>query len=311
MPLATAISSVDFTPESGAWDAVRPGWSQVYGGFAEMGVSVELHDFTTEDELDWGRSFHPESVELCLNISGSGKIVRSRETAVLSAQTAVCYGQIGRGLRAQRAAVDSHRFVTIEFSLPFLARHLADIESQADPVVRRAVFDTRTRSSVGTVRTLTGQQRAFAESFLGPPVAPAARALWYAGKILEALSLFVCAPAPEFFCARQQRLARERVERVQALLIERLEDPPSLEEIGRDVGVSPFYLSRIFSQEMSMTIPQYIRRLRMVRAAGYLREGTHNVTEAAFAVGYSSLGHFSRSFSQEIGCCPGLYPGAR
>ncbi|MGV3533026.1 MAG: helix-turn-helix transcriptional regulator, partial [Chthoniobacteraceae bacterium] len=78
----------------------------------------------------------------------------------------------------------------------------------------------------------------------------------------------------------------------------------------RIVGVSPYYLSRIFSQEMKMTIPQYIRRIRMEKAAELLRDGKHNVTEAAFAVGYSSLGYFSKSFCEVIGCCPALYPQA-
>jgi AraC-like DNA-binding protein len=91
----------------------------------------------------------------------------------------------------------------------------------------------------------------------------------------------------------------------------RLEDPPTLEELGQEVGVSQFYLSRTFSQEMGMTIPQFLRRIRMERAAELLRDGRHNVTEAAFAVGYSSLGHFSKSFCEVMGCCPTLYPHAR
>jgi AraC-like DNA-binding protein len=33
-----------------------------------------------------------------------------------------------------------------------------------------------------------------------------------------------------------------------------------------------------------------------------------NVTEAAMEVGYSGLSHFSQSFCQVMGCCPGLYP---
>ena len=81
-----------------------------------------------------------------------------------------------------------------------------------------------------------------------------------------------------------------------------------LEEIGREAGCSPFHLSRIFSAETGATIPQYIRRLRMERAAALLQSGKHNVTEAALEVGYSSLSHFSQSFCQEMGCCPGLYP---
>jgi AraC-like DNA-binding protein len=103
----------------------------------------------------------------------------------------------------------------------------------------------------------------------------------------------------------------DRVARVTAILRARLDAPPSLEELGREVGVSQFYLSRIFSEEMRMTIPQFLRRIRMERAAELLRDGRHNVTEAAFAVGYSSLGHFSKAFCEVIGCCPTLYPHAR
>jgi len=57
-----------------------------------------------------------------------------------------------------------------------------------------------------------------------------------------------------------------------------------------------------------MTIPQYLRKLRMERAAGLLRTGKYNVTEAAMEVGYSSLSHFSQAFCQVMGCCPALYP---
>ena len=48
--------------------------------------------------------------------------------------------------------------------------------------------------------------------------------------------------------------------------------------------------------------------MRMKRAAGLLRGGRFNVTEAAMEVGYSSLSHFSLAFHEHFGCCPGLYP---
>ena len=83
---------------------------------------------------------------------------------------------------------------------------------------------------------------------------------------------------------------------------------PSLEEIGQAAGCSPFYLSRTFSTVTGRTIPQYVRQLRMERAAELLRSGRFNVTEAALEVGYSSLSHFSQAFHDTFGCCPGLYP---
>ena len=74
------------------------------------------------------------------------------------------------------------------------------------------------------------------------------------------------------------------------------------------VGCSEFYLSRQFSEATGLTIPQFLRQARLERAAELLREGTHNVTEAALEVGYNSLSHFTVAFREVFGCCPGLYP---
>ena len=141
----------------------------------------------------------------------------------------------------------------------------------------------------------------------------AAQKLWYQAKTLELLStvLFQSAPAEEFFCQRQKRVARERVDRTTAILRSHLCEPPDIEELGAQVGCSPFYLSRLFSKEMGMTIPQYLRQIRMEQAAELLLGGRHNVTEAAVEVGYSSLSHFSKAFCTTIGCCPTLFPSAR
>lgn len=74
------------------------------------------------------------------------------------------------------------------------------------------------------------------------------------------------------------------------------------------VNCSPFYLSRQFAQAGGMTMQQFLRQIRMERAAELLRTGKCNVTEAALEVGYNSLSHFSSTFHETFGCCPGLYP---
>jgi AraC-like DNA-binding protein len=112
----------------------------------------------------------------------------------------------------------------------------------------------------------------------------------------------------KLLCERQKRIARERVERVTAILRRDFAEPPTLEQISRETGCSRFYLSRTFSRETGMTIPQYLRKLRMECAAELLKSGKCNVTEAAMEVGYSSLSHFSQAFCRIMGCCPALYP---
>jgi len=298
-------------PEWGAWDAVRPGWKQLYGSFERIGVSLETHDFTTRERFDWGRSFHAESVELCLNLSGLGEVRRGRREVVLGGNAVGLYAVADESLEATRRAGEQHRFVTVEFSREFITRQLENSAAHVEPTLRKAVLGRRAQSAVAEARPLTTAQQALVARLAKPPVTPAALPLWYQSKVLELIAEFCFSPEQEMFCARQKRVARERTERVCEILRTRLEKPPSLEELGREVGVSQFHLSRIFSEEVRMTIPQFVRRIRMERAAELLREGRHNVTETAFAVGYSSLGHFSKSFCEVIGCCPTLYPHAR
>src|SRR5438045_5772126 len=108
----------------------------------------------------------------------------------------------------------------------------------------------------------------------------------------------------------QKRGALDRLQRTKLFLACYQANPPTFEMLGQEVGCSPFYLSRIFSREVGLTIPQYLRNIRMERAAELLRSGRFNVTEAAIEVGYSSLSHFSKAFCATSGCCPVLCPAA-
>jgi len=164
-------------------------------------------------------------------------------------------------------------------------------------------------AGISPVSLMTHRQGDLLESLFHPPVLRAAQCLWYESKALEfAAEFFFCAEGSELLCSRAKRVAGERVERVKAILLENLAEPPSLEDLGKRVGCSHYYLSRTFTQETGVSISQWLREARLHKAAELLRSGRCNVTEAALEVGYSSLSHFSTAFHEEFGCCPGLYP---
>jgi AraC family transcriptional regulator len=295
--------------EAIAWGDVAHGWRQLWGDFDRLGVSLQWHDFRTQRPLDWGVSFRPHSLEFCLNVAGRGAV---GERADYVAGSAGYYAVADQPLRASRQGRDHHQFVTVEFSNRHLQQQLADCETDLDPQLRSAIFPAKERSVVSTARPMSAEQHQVVSSLLQPPVSKPAQSLWYQSKALELMSHFLFTPKdPEFFCMRQKRVARDRVERTKELLARDLAAPPTLEMLGREVGCSPFYLSRSFSREVGLTIPQYLRKLRMERAAELLRSGRYNVTEAATEVGYSSLSHFSKAFCETIGCCPVLYPMAK
>ncbi len=297
--------------EAEAWKAIGQGWRPLHGGFHDQGYSVEWHDFETEREIDWSRSFHPRSVEICLNLSGCGSVRTGGNNVDFGPSTAGFYFQSGRGLGATRAGKQRHTFLTLELSLPFLQRHLNAAEDGLHPLLATLLKPgRRLPAAVSEAAPLTVEQQQLILTLRRPTVSAAGRPLWYQAKTLEVASVlfFPRAAEDELFCARQARLSRERALKVVAILKENLEEPPPLEEIGRRVGCSHFHLSRLFTKEMGATISVYLRGLRMERAAALLREGRMNVTEVSLAVGYSSLSHFSATFHQTHGCCPGLYP---
>jgi len=65
--LLTAQTTCPLFAEAPAWKAVGPGWRPLFGNHRDLGFSFEWHDFTARETFDWSRSFHPGSVELCLN----------------------------------------------------------------------------------------------------------------------------------------------------------------------------------------------------------------------------------------------------
>ena len=281
----------------------------MYGRFRAVGVSFEWHDFEAREDFDWGQSFHPESIEICLNLSGAGVVRAGKLEATFLPESAGFYRQGLKPLHARRLAGHRHQFITAEYSADFIRKHFASRRDGLHPLVRAVLSGDSGESGVVVPHRLRSEQQQLVRSLRTPPVYSTAEPIWYESKALELAAMFFYELPQEkdLFCDRQKQLAQERCDRVIAILTAELENPPGLEELGKRVGCSHFYLSRTFSKEMGMTIAQFLRKLRMEKAATLLKSGKFNVTQAALEVGYSSLSHFSQAFHETYGCCPGLY----
>lgn len=295
--------------EAAVWDALGGGWQCLHGCYCKNGLSIEWHDFSCSKPQDWARTFHPGSLEVCCNLSGRARLACDQGSLLVGPMSIVFYHAVGEKLSAWRLPADRHQFLTLEFSHEFLTRHLAGHEASLHPLIRRILAGQREGPCASVPMALTSTLRKKIAALQDPPVKAAAAPVYYQGQALAMMAdLFFQTEPPVPAPSRQQALARQRVEKAIEILGQRLANPPTLEELGREVGCSQFYLSRTFSRQMSMTIPQYLRQIRMERAAELLKSGRFNVTEAALEVGYSSISHFSHAFYETMGCCPGLYP---
>lgn len=143
---------------------------------------------------------------------------------------------------------------------------------------------------------------------LACPLAGPLRLLYIEGKALELLvgclgELRIGRGQPE---ARPQagRKQVEQAELAARLLVDDFETVPTLEEVARKVGLSRCALSQIFQKVHGMTPFAYLRARRLDKARDMMAEGAMNVTEAAMAVGYSSVSHFTKAFTSRFDIHP-------
>lgn len=73
------------------------------------------------------------------------------------------------------------------------------------------------------------------------------------------------------------------------------------------VGMSERTLRRRFKDELGITWRDFINEIRMSEAMKLLRQGGTSVTEAAYSVGFSSLGAFTVAFSNHTGMTPSSF----
>jgi len=284
-------------------------WRPGFGNADGLGFRFQWHELGADASAIGSQPVQAGSVEVCLNLAGCAILrVGTREVDLNPRTSVFCYHG-DPPVETGRRVGEPHRFVTVEFAPSFLKQHLATEARHLHPAVRAVVDASAQASVVSDPEPLGTTMLALIESLRHCPVFKPAQATWFRCKALElAAQSFFSPPEGELFCTRQQRAACERASRARAILSERLAEPPSLAELGRLVGCSPFHLSRQFSQATGLTIQQFLRQARLARAAELLCAGRHNVTEAALEVGYHSLSHFTVAFREAFGCGPGLYP---
>ncbi|MBZ0291183.1 MAG: helix-turn-helix transcriptional regulator [Anaerolineae bacterium] len=104
------------------------------------------------------------------------------------------------------------------------------------------------------------------------------------------------------------RLSPHKQVRLARLLLDRRYDTPiTIEDLSREVALSPYYLIRTFRHAYKQTPHQYLVGQRIDRAKELLRNSDLSITEICVAVGYESLGSFSILFRKVAGLSPSAY----
>ncbi|KQY73952.1 AraC family transcriptional regulator [Ensifer sp. Root142] len=92
--------------------------------------------------------------------------------------------------------------------------------------------------------------------------------------------------------------------RVVALINARLVNPPNLNELAAEVGVSRRHFFRAFKQSTGMSPFAFVADLRLKRAVDLLRGTDRSATDIALDCGFGSSSHFAVAFKRAFGTAP-------
>ncbi len=109
--------------------------------------------------------------------------------------------------------------------------------------------------------------------------------------------------------AKQQNLKLnssqlEKIIQAQEILLANLDNPPSLTELASIIGINTNKLKIEFKAQFGVPVFKYLQNERLKKAYHIIKNEKKTIQEAAWAVGYDSLGSFSNAFEKKFGYRP-------
>ena len=96
----------------------------------------------------------------------------------------------------------------------------------------------------------------------------------------------------------------KKINLAQEILLSDLEHPPSLTELANRIGTNTNKLKKEFKAQFGVPVFKYLQNERLKKAYSLIKNEQKTIREAAWAVGYDSLGSFSNAFERKFGFRP-------
>ena len=136
------------------------------------------------------------------------------------------------------------------------------------------------------------------------------RELYIKGKIYELLSLHFQKDETEngeycpFLMDEQNVL---KIRNAKEIIIARMSEPPSLQELANEIGLNIKKLKEGFKQIYGDTVYSFLFDYKMEHSRRLLESKQYNVNEVGSKVGYSTASHFIAAFKKKFGTTPKKY----
>lgn len=123
-------------------------------------------------------------------------------------------------------------------------------------------------------------------------------------ELIEAHLSSVCARIREKRTGKVANL----IERVREIIKQRYADGAlTVTDIGKEVYLTPTYVSLLFKQETGQTINEFLTQIRVEKAKELLRDPQYKFYDICYAIGYTDPSYFTKLFKKATGVTPSAY----
>ncbi len=98
-----------------------------------------------------------------------------------------------------------------------------------------------------------------------------------------------------------------RIRKAKDIIISRMAEPPTLQELADEIGLNLKKLKEGFKQIYGDSVYSFLFDYKMEVSRKLLESGDHNVNEVGLKVGYSTSSHFIAAFKKKYGTTPKKY----
>lgn len=155
----------------------------------------------------------------------------------------------------------------------------------------------------GPVFFMTPEMQPIVHNMLYNPYEGKTKILFYKSQITTLLSHYF----GQLALLQQEKVnkkERNQLLLAKEILINNLDNPPSLNELSREIGLNTFKLKKEFKELFGVPVFKYLQNERLSKAYDLIKNQQLSIQQAAWNVGYESLGSFSNAFEKKFGYRP-------
>lgn len=259
------------------------------------------------DEIITPNCDRAHSLEYCFHLAGG---VVSSGTLTLAGQ----YGFYGSGMApgcgTYQLLGQEHLDVSVHISPELFRSFAGNLDCELPPQLQHLIRPY-TQTYYHHIGTTTPTMQVVLHQILDCPYWGISKRLHWESKVLELLGMLVVQEVEmrngNHPLHSLKPDVKERLHHARELLLQRLDNPPTLIELARLVGLNDCTLKRGFREVFGTTVFSYVRSHRLEQARQLLQIGDMNIKEIAHLVGYADPKSFAIAFRKQFGLNPKDY----